>query len=261
MEDALEDGDDRHRRPGGTRRARSPGRSRRRVRRTARPRARRDPAMPTLHSTPSASARARVYETISEARTARTVTPTATSPPKMNVRSSSRTNWTPTAARTMPSSSPVERRVQEGAERRALAGHARVAPVERVADRADDERDAARDPPALQDRARRTRRRARTRSAEIAFGVSRDSMRRLRMTRLVVACGHSAAQPIRREPVRLGPAPAPTPTDRVVTRANTAARRPRRPRRRRPAAASKIQWLAVTTTTRRHDGVRRPTAP
>ena len=37
----------------------------------------------------------------------------------------------------------VQRRVQERAERRALARHARVAAVERVADRADDERDAA----------------------------------------------------------------------------------------------------------------------
>ena len=37
----------------------------------------------------------------------------------------------------------VERRVQERAERRALARHPRVAAVERVHDRADDERDAA----------------------------------------------------------------------------------------------------------------------
>ena len=45
----------------------------------------------------------------------------------------------------------VQRRVQERAERRGLARHARVAAVERVADGADDEGDAAGDPPALQD--------------------------------------------------------------------------------------------------------------
>src|SRR6185436_18269206 len=39
----------------------------------------------------------------------------------------------------------VERRVQERAELRALARHARVAPVQRVADGADDERDPAED--------------------------------------------------------------------------------------------------------------------
>src|SRR3954451_15013545 len=46
---------------------------------------------------------------------------------------------------------PVERRIEKGAERRALAGHARVAAVERVHDRADDERDAGEEEVALRD--------------------------------------------------------------------------------------------------------------
>src|SRR3954454_24494569 len=45
----------------------------------------------------------------------------------------------------------VERRVEERAELRALAGHPRVAPVHRVADRADDERAAADDVELLPD--------------------------------------------------------------------------------------------------------------
>ena len=75
----------------------------------------------------------------------------------------------------------VERRVEEGAERRALARHPRVAAVERVANRADDERDPAQQVVVLP-----TSTAATTHSAnpvsEIAFGVSRDSISRMRIS-------------------------------------------------------------------------------
>ena len=164
----------------------------------------------------------------------------------------------------MPSStrSSVESRNAPNGER--LAGHARVAPVERVADRADDERDAARDPPALQDQHRGD-------DAEREAG-ERDRVRRqprldqtVAELRLVVA-GPSRGgalreawpwrQPIRRAPGREGLCSgAHAQASGPHAGEQRSARRPRRPRRRaRPVTASKTQWLAVTTTTHGDDG-------
>src|SRR4051794_17290536 len=144
---------------------------------------------------------------------------------------------------------PVQRRVQERTERRPLARHARIAAVERVAHRADDERDPAGDPPALQhedggddtepEAGQRDRVRREPRLDETVADL-----------RLVVARGHDAR---RAYPARAGAGSAPsgsqahacgrTRASRVcAASAETAAASP-------PVAASKIQWLAVTTTT------------
>ena len=153
----------------------------------------------------------------------------------------------------------VQRRVEERAEARALARHARVAAVERVADGADDERQPAQEVVVVR-RSAPPRPGTATRPVrEMALGVSRDSMRRLRTSvwysRAVVGRGAFGGG----EGMRRG-------ADASGRRAGevAAASMPRRPaacgrsRRRRGAetaatarrrTASNHQWLAVATTT------------
>ena len=143
----------------------------------------------------------------------------------------------------------VERRVQEGAERRGLARHPRVAAVQRVADRADDEGDAAGDPPALGTPAPRPRRRGRNRSARSRSGsaASRSGgCGRPPDSRAARSPGHAVSVqregwPSGKQPIRPGPGPegprrpGPTPTPAGGPgRRRSGRRAPRRRRRRRP---------------------------
>ena len=100
-------------------------------------------ASPTLHSTPSASARARVYDTISEASTA-TTTAARRAGCAGERTGSDGGQHDPFLER----SSVESRNAPNGG---ALARHARVAPVERIHDRADDKRDTAEEEVALPD--------------------------------------------------------------------------------------------------------------
>ena len=173
-------------------------------------------------------------------------------------------NWTATAVSTMPSSMRSSVESRNAPKLRALARHARVAAVERVADRADDERDAAEEvvlaehehggDDAQREAGERDRVRRQARLDE-PVAHQRLVLARRRAGARVRAAGRACGAGNARRPAARRPRAAGAHAQaagRARAKHDGRDGRRRRPRA-APGKASNQQWLAVATTTKRDE--------